>query len=322
MSSENTGGSVIAMRTRIIANPHAGGGRHRQALRHVVDMLRDEGWEVDLCFTDAPGAARRLAHEATQAGMDIVVAAGGDGTINETIQALAQTQTALGILPMGTVNVWAREVGIPFNLREAARVLLNGQRRRIDLGVANERYFLLMAGVGLDAEVTRTVERHRLKRWGLLAYGFVTFRLSMRYRGTRVCLFMNSRRLRTRALLIIIGNTQLYAGAFHFTGQARCDDGLLDVCIIRRQGFFSRLHIILNAFRGRPRLGPRVTTERCTSLHLEASPSLPIQVDGEPVGTTPLDCHVAPAALAVIVPAIVPEHLFSHALEPTCESED
>jgi len=302
------------MRARIIANPRSGSGHHRQSLRQAVDILRAHGWEIELRFTDGPGAARHLAHEAVLAGVDVVIAAGGDGTINEIIQALAGTYTALGVLPMGTINVWAREMDIPLAIKEAVQVLLHGQRRRIDLGIANGRYFLLMAGVGLDAEVTRTIEHHRLKRWGLLAYGLVALRLSINYRGARVRLAMNGRQIRTRILQIVIGNTRLYAGAFHFTGQALCDDGLLDVCIIRRQGFLSRLHVVFNALQHHPHLGPRVTVERCEQLYLDAPQRLPVQLDGEPAGTTPLECHVVPATLDVLVPATAPASLFSCAL--------
>jgi diacylglycerol kinase (ATP) len=299
------------MRACIIANPLSGGGHHRHALEQAADILRSQGWQVALRFTDAPGAARRLAQEAVLAQDDIVIAAGGDGTVNETIQALASTRTALGVLPLGTVNVWAREIGLPLGAREAALALLNGQRRRIDLGVANGRYFLLMAGVGFDAEVARAIERHPLKRWGLLAYSLVTLQLSINYRGTRVRLLLDGRQRRTRVLMVIVGNTQLYAGAFHFTAQALCDDGLLDVCIVRGQDYFSRLRVLFNALRRRPRLGSRVIYERCKELRIDGGQRLPIQVDGEPTGAIPLECHIAPAALHVIVPTTAPTRLFS-----------
>lgn len=302
------------MKAQIIHNPFAGISHRRHTngtAEQAAALLRAQGWDVEVCPTDGPGAAQRLAHEAVLAETDVVIAVGGDGTINEIIQALAGTHTALGVLPTGTINVWAREVGIPINTQQAVQVLLQGQRRRIDLGVANGRYFLLMASIGLDAEVTRAVEGHPIKRWGILAYGWITLKLSLNYWGTRVRLRLNGRRLRTRALMMIIGNTRLYAGAFHFTSEAACDDGLLDICIIRRQGYLGRLRVVLNAFLHHPRLGPRVTCERFDHLTIDSLHPIAIQLDGEPAGSTPLECSVAPNMLDVIVPTILPDGLFS-----------
>src|SRR5215472_5670124 len=142
------------MYARIIANLHSGGGHNSQDdLQQLVQskkQLQQGGWRVEICHTDRPGSASRLAAQAVAAGVDVVISAGGDGTLNEVIQGLAGTDVALGVLPMGTINVWAREVGIPLNLHKAAKVLLDGERRRIDLGITNGRYFLLFAGIGAD----------------------------------------------------------------------------------------------------------------------------------------------------------------------------
>src|SRR5437588_3777495 len=155
----------------MIANPTAGSyTQHIYELEETLAFLRQHGWQVELKLTQASGDAQRLALEAVKQHIDVVIAVGGDGTINEVIQALAGSETALGVLPGGTANVWAREVGIPLGVSGAREVLVHGQRRRIDLGRANERYFLLMAGIGLDGEVTHAVEKKSLKRLGAFAY--------------------------------------------------------------------------------------------------------------------------------------------------------
>lgn len=302
------------MRARIIANMHSGISHlhnHQRELEQVVRQLRRQGWNVELWKTNGQGSGRKLAAQAVADGADIVVSVGGDGTLNEVIQALAGTNVAVGVLPTGTVNVWAREVGIPLNPLEAAKVLLEGKRQRIDLGMANERYFLLMAGIGIDAKITSVVEQHSLKRWGILGYLLTGTFVGLGPLDFRLRLSMDGRRFRTRAHLLIVGNTRLYGGLMSFTDQAYCDDGLLDICIIRKQGIFGRLQILFNAIRKRHPLGPKVSYERFQTLAIDSSSSVvPFQVDGEPIGTLPVVFRIVPRALTVIVPHDAPADLF------------
>ena len=135
----------------IIANPTSGNGSFPHQTRRfdeTLAFLRDHGWNVELWYTQSAGDGERLARKAVKQQVNLVIAAGGDGTINEIIQELAGSETALGVLPNGTVNVWARELGIPLEDTGARSILVNGQTRRIDLGRVNDRYFLLMVGVG------------------------------------------------------------------------------------------------------------------------------------------------------------------------------
>src|SRR5262249_5270953 len=143
--------SSVGARARIITNPVSGslhGELGLHDLEETAMWLSERGLPTELCLTTQAGHARELAREAAAAGMEMVIAAGGDGTINEIVQALAGQATALGVLPMGTVNVWAREMGIPLKTTQAREVLLQGTRRRVDLGCASGHYFLLMAGIG------------------------------------------------------------------------------------------------------------------------------------------------------------------------------
>ncbi|HEV8194972.1 MAG TPA: diacylglycerol kinase family protein, partial [Ktedonobacterales bacterium] len=182
---------AVAPRARLIANPASGTLRHSGAMRELEEVatyLSEHGLPTELCLTERRGHAVELAREAVQAGMDMVIAAGGDGTVNDIIQALAGHDTALGVLPLGTVNVWAREVGISLYTRDACDVLLNGVRRRVDLGRAGSRYFLLMAGIGFDAEVAQQAEHSRMKQVGLklLEYLAIVGRLSVTHQPTRI----------------------------------------------------------------------------------------------------------------------------------------
>src|SRR6266568_1670274 len=143
----------------VITNPRSGSYfLYTRQIEELVASLRGAGWRIELRLTQAAGDALNIAREAVEEKVDIVIAAGGDGTINEVIQELVGSETALGVLPLGTVNVWAREMHIPLNIAGARDVLVHGQTRHVDLGRAKGRYFLLMAGVGLDGELTHAVE--------------------------------------------------------------------------------------------------------------------------------------------------------------------
>ncbi len=230
----------------IIANPTSGNGGFPLQTRRfdeTLAFLRGHGWKVDLWYTQAAGEGEQLARKAVIQKANLVIAAGGDGTINEIIQGLVGSETALGVLPNGTVNVWARELGIPLDDMRARSVLVNGQTRRIDLGCVNGRYFLLMVGIGFDGEVTHIVERKPLKRLGILGYTLAVLWLGPGYRGFPVVARIDGYVVKTRALQIFAGNTQLYAGAVKFTWQAKCDDGLLDLCIVRKRNLWGRLEV-------------------------------------------------------------------------------
>lgn len=306
-------GVAPAARTAvIIANPVAGSyAHHAVRLGKSIAFLRDHGWEVDLRLTGAAGDARRLAREAAAGKVDVVIAAGGDGTINEVIQELAGSETALGVLPIGTVNVWARETGIPLNDAGALEVLLNGKVRQIDLGCINDHYFLLMVGIGFDGEVTHTVEKNPIKRLGVLGYLLVGTWLGLGYQSFRVYMTINGRLLKKHALQVVIGNTQLYAGTIKYTWQAKCDDGLLDVCIVRRRGMLGRIVVGMDFLLHREQRRQWVTYAQCTSVEIRTRKPVAIQVDGEAFGYTPARFTIAPKALKVIVPTKTLPGLFS-----------
>lgn len=297
----------------IIANPTSGSYVfHARQLQETVTFLRNAGWQIELKLTVSAGDAQRLTREAVAQRMDVVIVAGGDGTINEVIQELAGSETALGVIPIGTVNIWARETHIPLNEAGAREVLLRGRTRRIDLGRVNDRYFLLMVGIGLDGEVIRAVEKKTPKRLGVLGYLLVGTWLGLGYPNFRANLRMNGRIAKRSVVQIIIGNTQLYAGAIKYTWQAKCDDGLLDVCIVRRRSALGRIVVLFDFLFRRKQRHQWVSYETCTSVEIRTRKPVATQVDGEPLGYTPVTLTIAPLALKVIVPQKVPGGLFSH----------
>ncbi len=304
--------SIAVCSAVIIANPTSGSYLfHTRQIDETVAFLRSNGWDVELCLTEKAGDARRLARLAVEQQVEVVIAAGGDGTINEIIQELAGSETALGVLPIGTVNVWARETNIPLDIVGACKVLVDGKLRRVDLGKVNDRYFLLMAGIGFDAEVAHAVEKKPIKRLGVVGYLLIGTWLGLGYQSFRTYLTINGRLIKKDALQIIIGNTQLYGGTIKYTWQAQCDDGQLDVCVVRKRHMLGRIIIFMDFLFRREQRHQWVTYAKGDVIEVRTRQPVAIQVDGDLSGFTPAKFTVAPQALKVIVPHNASASLFS-----------
>jgi len=289
---------------RLIVNPRAGDKTYTRAIEGVVSAAADLGWHLRVVETEAPGDATRLAREAVAAGDPIVLAGGGDGTLNEIVQAVAGTETAVGAVPLGTVNVWVRELGLSLDPAEATRPLFRGQVRRIDLGRVNDRYFLLMAGLGFDAVAVHAVEGTQTKRrFGPLAFLARGALEALTTRGQRLRLRADGRTFETNAALVTVGNTRLWAGAVRITHRASAADGLLDICVFPGRSLLTKLRHLFLVVIGRHDDDPEVTYLQVRELLVAARPSIPIQVDGEPFGTTPARIEVVPGAVRMLVGA-------------------
>lgn len=292
------------MRATVICNPRAGKRTEDGDLDAALRILQEGGWSLEMCWTASSGDAARIAGDAVRTGQDAVLVAGGDGTINETVQALAGSETVLGYLPYGTVNVWARELHIPLDPERAAQAILDGRIETIDLGLAGDRYFLLMAGIGLDAEIVRRAQRiERYKqRFGVLPYVASGMSTLPFYRGGDIELRYDGIIRRVQALMLVVGNTRLYGGRFQLTPNAVANDGWLDLCIIKGRGGLSLMRqsvpILLSGSVSRA----DVEVVRVRELTVDAAEPLALQLDGELAGATPVRIRVAPRALRAIVP--------------------
>jgi diacylglycerol kinase (ATP) len=312
------------MRARFILNPQARQGS--VSLREAVGFFVEAGWTVDLLRTEYPGHAIELARCAATEGYDLVVACGGDGTLNEAVNGLAGSDTALGVLPLGTANVWAREIGLPLRLADAARALLDGEVHRVDLGYAEPldgtafgrgRYFLMMAGIGFDAEVARAVRPQEKRRWGMIAYVAAGIATALRFTGTRMTLQFDGQRMRRRVLLAVIGNTRLYGGLVEITHQALADDGMLDLCFFEGSGLLQKIEHVVRVLLRRHTASPRVCYFRAREVVVRSRQPVPVQLDGDTYGQTPMRFCAVPQALSVLVPRTYPRTLFSRQQEPT-----
>jgi len=290
----------------IIINPVSPNLPSRRHLREAAAWLKAQDWRADWAFTRWAGEATRIAGRAVGEGRDLVVVCGGDGTISEAINGLAGSQTPLAVIPAGTANVWAKEVGLPRRPIDALQVALYGQARRMDLGRAGAgqegRYFFLMAGVGLDGQIAASLPLQVKRYLGATAYAIAAVRESLRFRGQQVRLLLDGEPCETRLMMMVVGNTRNYAGVAQVAARACANDGLLDVCLFPGKG---PLDIILHTLRviakAHLRASP-VLYRRVRRVELPEESILPVQLDGDFCSAYPTLFEVAPAALTVMLP--------------------
>ena len=291
------------MKARAILNPRAGLAAAR-ALRALEDHSAWRGTEV--LRTTARGDARTFAAEAAAAGYDTVLSIGGDGTANEVAGGLIGSDTALGLVPMGSGNGLARTLGIPLDPARAVDSLAHAVRRRMDVGMVNGRPFLNVAGAGFDAQVGADFHAHGLRggRRGVFTYVRLSLMRTWSYRAEQWRLEAGDGRFEGRALVVAFVNGRQYGGGAVMAPGARLDDGLLDVVVIEDAPGFelvwnaSRLFLgSIEKFRRYRRFPARVAV-------LEGGSAFVHHRDGEPEGDAArLEVSVQPLALAILVPA-------------------
>ncbi len=293
-----------ARRLAAIYNPTSGGGRFRGEMRLILESLGALGFAVEERPTRAPGHATELARAAVDESVDIVCAIGGDGTVNEVINGMAGSEVPLAIIPTGTVNVLALELGIPLDPPDACLLAAQGHTIDIDLGLAGERYFALMAGAGVDAAVVSSLNptlKRALKEAAFAIQGFAKYLTAdsplIRVETDTECV---------DGYFVVLGNASNYGGSFGVTPLADMRDGLLDVCVLTDKSFFEFAGYWLAALLSAPMQHSKVRYFRTRAARLSVAPGesgeVLVQTDGEPAGRLPLECRIVPGALHVVTP--------------------
>lgn len=264
--------------------------------RNISDTLKNYNVDADFVFTSYPGHATDLARIAAENGLDAVIAVGGDGTINEVVNGLVHTRTALGIIPIGTANVLSMELNLPSDIVEGCQVIAEGHTRTIDLGcVGKSRYFTIMAGVGFDAHVVRCAEKGLKSTWGVLAYPLVVLRDLLFYPFDLIKVrTQEGRELQARYLLI--QNARRYGSGFIASPNSSMDDGMLEVLAFPSRSLFQIFCYLLSSHKDRF----KIKTEEVKTLEILTPHE--IQVDGDFFCLGPSTVEIVPKALRVFVP--------------------
>ena len=295
----------------VIFNPMAGRARALDtgALERARKVLARQGIDTDLAPTDGPASGREIARRAIRDNRQMVIVCGGDGTLNEVVNGLAGSALPLALLPAGTANVFAKELGLPWNIERAASLIPGSQLRRIALGhvTAAElgehgRYFLSLAGAGPDGAMVRAVNQTLKDRTGTIAFWLEGVRQLLVYRFPWFRVKLAGESLETT--LVVVGRTKHYGGPLQITTRANLygNDFELMLCTTgSRWKYLSYMPLLLS---GRLRRGRNVRFLRATEMECEPIDRDPVwvQVDGEPAGRLPARFHIVPDYLTLAVP--------------------
>lgn len=284
----------------VILNPSARSAKASSRLAAIAELSP----RLRICPTGGPGDARRLARELAEAQYPVVVAAGGDGTINEVVNGLAEagpdSRSALGLLPLGTMNVFSVELGLPArDLQGCWNAIERGRVREVDLWTANGHSFVQLAGVGLDAEIIKETTWERKKALGPLSYALSAARLIGR-EAPRVRVRADGRESLEGAA-VLLGNGKRYGGPLKIFPAADNADGLLDVIVLRRCGYaqlFAALITLLTG--GYEKARGDLTYFQTSRLEIESDEEVPMEADGELIGATPVTFAASPRRLRVV----------------------
>jgi diacylglycerol kinase (ATP) len=296
-------------RVCVIFNPTARGER---ALR-FKKFLEGIPGGVELNPTQAPGHAIELACAAVDDGVEDIVAAGGDGTLNEVLNGIGRARNGferarLGVLPLGTVNVFAKELRIPEDPKHAWETILSGHERTIDLPYSDadgesgtqRRYFAQLAGAGLDASAIELVDWKSKRRFGQLAYLFAGLRALARP-PKRVKIFCGARE--TEGELVLVGNGKFYGGRWNVFPEASLTDGKIDICVFPRVNLWTALRFGCSLLAGNRKVSNSISYFQANEVRMTSDNGAQFELEGDLIGPLPVTMGVLPTALRVICPA-------------------
>ncbi len=284
-------------RTCVILNPSARGERAARSAERVRTLCA----EAFFCATGRAGDAEQLARRAVAEGYEQIVAAGGDGTIHEVVNGIAGADVALGLLPMGTMNVFANELGLPASdLGRCWEIIRTAHSRLIDLPMANGKHFVQLAGVGLDAQVVKETSLTLKRSFGPLSYLISAAQIASR-RPPR--LLIEAEEARTEeGSFVLVGNGRLYGGPFPFFKHAVLDDGLLDVLVFKQIGYLDLLKCLQNVIFTSGITTREVEYFQTRRLRVSSAEEVPVELDGELADGCPVEFTAGARRLRVLAP--------------------
>ncbi len=285
--------------TIVILNPAARGQR-AQRLRASVEALIGD---TVLRSTSRTGHAEALAREAAAEGFERIVAAGGDGTVNEVVNGIAGSGATLGLLPLGTMNVFATELGLPAtDLTKCWQIIEGDKTRLVDLPCANGKHFVQLAGVGLDAQVVQETSSAFKRSFGPLSY--IVSAAQIAARQPPQLRIQSEHAVTEEGSFVLVGNGRLYGGPFPFFKQAVVDDGLLDVLVFKRLNYLQMIRYLQDVIFSSQITSPEVEYFQTPALRVSSEEAVPVEIDGELIGNCPVEFTITRHGLRVLTPAV------------------
>ncbi len=287
----------------LIANRTSGSGSAGAYIDRAKALLLERGIRFEIRETQYPGHATELSKAAVEEGFDVIVAVGGDGTLRETAMSLLHTDKVLGLLPCGTGNDYARPLGIPTELEPALDILLNGEDRTVDAGMANDQVFFNIAGFGFDVDVLDYTEEFKPKcKKGETAYRLGVLKAVFGLKLRKTTLTFPDGTMEKNVLLAAAGVGTHFGGGMNVLPESDMSDGLLDVCVAHDVTRLKLLSLLPKFIKGQHVGLPIITYRKATEVSVVCDPVSRIEVDGERMDGTPVTFRVLPGALKVRAP--------------------
>jgi YegS/Rv2252/BmrU family lipid kinase len=285
----------------LIANPVAGKGRTRRALRQAEALIRDAGLSVTMQLTTRPGHATELARRAAESDVGVVVAMGGDGTVREVAAGLFGSDSTLALIPMGSGDDFARSLGIPRTLPESFDLLSSGVVSACDVGEDAAGLFICLSGVGFAAEVAYEAVRSRVFR-GSAGYFMGVFKALVGLRPFSMRLHVDDGPREMDALFALVQNTPYCGGGQWMAPDAKLDDGLFDIVVVKPVNRMELVRTLPKVYSGKHIGHPAIEVIRSSTARIETDAPLRKLLDGDVMGSEPLDSRVRAGALRVLTP--------------------
>ncbi|MBD2043238.1 lipid kinase [Microcoleus sp. FACHB-672] len=287
----------MSQRALLLVNPNARLGQEGRL--QALQQLQELGLELIEESAENPKALPDLIRHYRQQ-IDCVIVGSGDGTINAALDGLVDTGLPLGILPLGTANNLARNLGIPQSLPAACEIIAQGKRRTIDIGCVNGKYFLNVAGIGLSAEINKRVSKQFKRRWGSVAYAATALQVLWQSRPFWADIQGNNEYIRVKTVQITVCNGRYYGSGLSVSENATIDDQRLDLYCVEIQHWWDLIPLLPAIIKGKP--GRGVRTLQAQTIEIQTRRSYLIDADGELTGNTPAQFQIIPQALSVFVP--------------------
>lgn len=285
---------------RIIINPISGTGKQKKAAKAIKTWLDTTLFDSEILFTKHKGHFTSLAKEAAKESCDAVVIVGGDGSVNEAVQGLIGTKTALGIIPIGSGNGFARHLNIPMSLKLAVERINQFKLKQIDTAKINNQVFVSISGLGFDAHIA---EKFSLaKSRGLWNYTKISIQEFFRYSEKNYKIRLDETDFEKKAFMIVFANANQFGNNFVIAPQAKIDDGLLDVCFVKKPKLYQIPYILFKIFRKEIHQTKFVEIKRAKQIRIELNDSVIMNIDGEAIiQNDSLHIAINPLSLSVII---------------------
>jgi diacylglycerol kinase (ATP) len=293
----------LLYKTAFIVNPAAGGGKAEKTWRQIEKILKESGLTFSVYICGSRGEAKEFALQAVKHGSELVVAVGGDGTVNEVANGIDLEKTILGIIPLGTGNGFRRACGIPGGWWESLRGLSSWLPRSVDVGTVNGRRFLNVIGIGFDAAVAEmAVEKYgRMK--GYLPYVAAFFEKLGQFGHFAVSIQCDDQTFtENETLLVAVANGSNYGGRVSIAPQARIDDGKLDLVLVRKGSKRETTYLAAKVLLRRHLNDSSIITGRGRQLEVIADHPVPVHADGEMTGNLPIKISLEKTPLKILAP--------------------